>query len=268
MKRRIALVVVLLLAVGWFAARWRGASVDAAEAHTPRAVTAAPAKAVDTAGREVGPTFRPSTVPPRADAAPAAPAPAARPAEVRRAVNDRGVVSAAIPMSLQDVLQPGNGFLDPKYGVAAVYPEGWTVREAVRWGENQRENTVFFTPPEGSKATPSMYYQEYREPPPPRDKAEALLREMAQKKEEARSNNGKNDYRNDPGSFVFREVDGHPTLSYFATYSRGDQVQAEYFTRILGEKGYVMFFVRGPVADVQALIPPVYQMSGTVKPPH
>ena len=44
-------------------------------------------------------------------------------------------------------------------------------------------------------------------------------------------------------------------------------MQAEYFTRILGDKGYVMFFVRGPVKDVQALIPSVYQMGGTVKPP-
>jgi hypothetical protein len=66
---------------------------------------------------------------------------------------------------------------------------------------------------------------------------------------------------------VFTQVDGHPSLSYFATYTQGDQVHAEYFTRILGDNGYVMFFVRGPAGDVQALIPTVHQMAGTVKAP-
>lgn len=42
---------------------------------------------------------------------------------------------------------------------------------------------------------------------------------------------------------------------------------AEYFIRILGQTGYVMFFVRGPAKDVQAIIPTVYQMGGTVKVP-
>jgi len=112
-----------------------------------------------------------------------------------------------------------------------------------------------------------MYYQMYPQGEPALGDAETMLREQARLKEASRSQNGTNDYKNDPESFVFRDVNGHPSLSYFATYTRGDQVQAEYFTRILGDNGYVMFFVRGPAKDVQALIPPVYQMAGTVKPP-
>ena len=112
-----------------------------------------------------------------------------------------------------------------------------------------------------------MYYRDYNDGEPSGVATEAVLREMAQKKEESRSQSGIPDYKNDPGSFVFRQIDGHPSLSYFATYTGNNQVQAEYFLRILGENGYVMFFVHGPVKDVQALIPAVYQMGGSVKPP-
>jgi len=170
-------------------------------------------------------------------------------------------------MSLTQVLGPNNGFHDAVFGVSATYPEGWSVRDAGRWGLNNRENTVFFNPPEGSEAVPSMYYQMYRSGAPAAGDAETFLREQAQGKEASRSHNGANDYKNDPDSFVFRNVDGHPSLSYFATYTQGDQVQAEYFLRILGENGYVMFFTHGPAKDVRALIPSVYQMGGTVKPP-
>jgi hypothetical protein len=66
---------------------------------------------------------------------------------------------------------------------------------------------------------------------------------------------------------VYREVGGNPSLSYSATFIMNGEVHAEYFTRVLGPKGYVMFFVRGPVKDIQAIIPTVYEMSGTVTPP-
>jgi hypothetical protein len=96
---------------------------------------------------------------------------------------------------------------------------------------------------------------------------EATLRDMAQQKEVSRIADGRTDYRNDPSSFVFRTIDGRPSLSYIATWTRNDEVQAEYFLRILGPTGYVMFFNQGPAKDVQALIPAVFQMAGTVKPP-
>jgi hypothetical protein len=169
-------------------------------------------------------------------------------------------------MNPAEVLLPNHRFFDPITGVAATYPEGWTVRDIKRWGPDNRESTVFFHPPEGS-AVPSMFYQAYPDGTPAPADSEAMLREQARMKEASRSSDGATDYRNDPDSFVFREVNGHPTLSYFATYTAGGETHAEYFTRILGYNGYVMFFVRGPVKDVQAIIPAVYQMSGTVTPP-
>jgi hypothetical protein len=170
-------------------------------------------------------------------------------------------------MSLAEMLLPNNGFHDPLFGVSMSYPEGWSVRNATRWGQNNRENTVFFSPGGDSQAVPSMYYQNYTDGPPPFGSSEAFLREQARKKEEQRNPGGVNDYKNDADSFVFREIDGRPTLSYFATFTRGDQVQAEYFMRVLGQRGYVMFFVRGPAKDVQAIIPAVHKAGGTVKVP-
>lgn len=96
---------------------------------------------------------------------------------------------------------------------------------------------------------------------------EATLRDMARQKEASRSAGGQNDYKNDPDSFVFRTIDGQPSLSYFATYTNNGEVRAEYFLRLLSPTGYVMFFNRGPAKDVQALIPTIVEMAGTVKPP-
>ncbi len=153
------------------------------------------------------------------------------------------------------------------FGVSVTYPEGWSIKQAMRWGKDNRENTVFFQPPDGSAAIPSMYYQKYLEgAPSTADDAEAKLREQAAKKEASRQASGAADYQNDPSSFVFREIDGHPTLSYFATFTQNNEVQGEYFTRVLGSQGYVMFFVRGPAKDVQASIAAVSQMAGMVRP--
>ena len=96
---------------------------------------------------------------------------------------------------------------------------------------------------------------------------EAYFRDIAQKKEDSRIASGRSDYKNVPESFAFTEIDGHPSLSYFATFTAGDQVMTEYFVRILGEKGYVMFFTSGKLEDVRAIMPQVKQMAASVKPP-
>lgn len=172
-------------------------------------------------------------------------------------------------VTLAEMLRPNNEVLDPVLGMSVTYPEGWSVHNvALRWGENHGENTIFFAPPPGSQAVPSLYYRRYADGPAfDMTHPEATLRDMARQKEVSRSGGGQNDYKNEPDSFVFREFNGNPSLSYFATYSRGSEVHAEYFMRILGPQGYVMFFVRGPANDVKAVIPSVYQMGGTVRPP-
>jgi hypothetical protein len=170
-------------------------------------------------------------------------------------------------MTLVQVLEPNNVFHDALFGVWATYPEGWSVQKASRWGQKNHENSVLFSPPKGSAAIPIMYYAMYFNGAPAPGNAEAMLREGAQKKEASRLHDGLKNYKNDPDSFVFRVINGHLSLSYLATFTQGGQVQDEYFMRIQGEKGFVMFFTHGPPNDVQALVPSVDQMAGTVKPP-
>jgi hypothetical protein len=256
--KKIVVLIALLLVVGWFASSLiRSSNLSQSTASNP------PAPVFKTIAVAPKNSSAETNMPPVPDIVPIPEAPVAA---TRKQPEDN--LSLAYPqMVLSEVMQPGNVFHDSVFGVSATLPEGWSVRHATRWGENNRENTVFFSPPEGSKAIPSMYYQKYRETPP-LGNADAYLREVARQKEASRLQNGMTEYQNDPGSFVYREVGGIPSLSYSATYiSKSGEVHAEYFTRILGPDGYVMFFVRGPVKDVQTLIPSVYEMSGTVTPP-
>lgn len=112
-----------------------------------------------------------------------------------------------------------------------------------------------------------MYYQMYSDRVPDLSASEAYLRQIAQSKEDSRSGNGTSDYKNVPSSFEFKQIDGRPALSYFAVFTTGNQVMTEYFTRILGQKGYVMFFTTGRLEDVQAIKPQIDQMASTVQVP-
>ena len=154
-------------------------------------------------------------------------------------------------------------------GLSLMLPAGWTVRDAIRWGTGHTQNTVFLKPDVPSSASPSMYYKPYT----PQEAAslvstgaEALLREQAQKKEASRLP-GAPDYQNVPDSFSFFDVNGSPSMSYFATFTRGDQVMTEHFIRVLSPRGYVMFFTTGRFEDVKVIMPQLKQAASTVKGP-
>jgi len=173
------------------------------------------------------------------------------------------------PMPLKEVLGPNNLFNDASYGVSVSYPQGWVVRGAQRWGKNNGENTVFFAPPAPSNARPSMYYQMFSPtmPKPEPGKIEVYLRDIAESKERSRIGAGLSDYKNVPESLEIKQIAGRPGVSYFAVYTLGGQTMEEYFIRIVGEKGYVMFFVQGPAADVSSIRATVDRMAETVQVP-
>jgi hypothetical protein len=250
-----ALLVVVAIGVWWL-------QRPAAPSAPAIAVVEADSKSMTPAPRAMPAEAMAPTAP---TVAPAAASPA--PAPAARMVMERPPGK----LSVNDVVLPGNRISDPEIGLAATYPENWTVRDvALRWGVNEGENTIFFGLPDGMQGTSSMYYRKYTDGPAfSMANPEATLRDMAQQKEVSRIADGRKDYRNDPDSFVFRTIDGNPSLSYFATYTQPNtgEVHAEYFLRILGPGGYVMFFNYGPAKDIQALIPTVFQMAGTVKPP-
>ena len=173
------------------------------------------------------------------------------------------------PIPPKEVLGPNNAYNDALYGVSVTYPEGWVVRDAQRWGKNNEENTVFFTAPSPSQAKPSMYYQMFSPtmPAPEAGKIETYLRDIAAAKAKSRVGAGLKDYKNVPDSFAFKQIAGRPAASYFAVFTLRGQVTEEYFIRIVGEKGYVMFFVQGPAEDVTALRGSVDQLAATVHVP-
>jgi RNA polymerase sigma factor (sigma-70 family) len=196
--------------------------------------------------------------------APAAPAPTPL---ANIATGPMPAESGNPPMVLSEVLGPNNLFQDRLFGVSMTYPEGWTVRQAMRWGTDNRENTVFLTPEPATTARPSMYYRRYPDGTPPLQNAEAYLREIAESKEKSRIAGGRRDYKNVPESFAYGEINGNPALSYFATFTQGDEVRTEYFIRILGQQGYVMFFTTGRFEDVRTIMPQFRPMAGTVQSP-
>ena len=229
-----------------------------------------------TAGRPVAPNQvavapAPVVVPSVRPTPPPAPLPAAQAPTV-------SLVAAAKPVEavnpaeapqivLENVLGPNNQYHDDLMGLSATFPEGWEVMKALRWGTNNHENTVFLKPDVPTSATPSMYYRLYVDPPPAADMAETYLLTQAQQKEDARIASGRADYKNVPESFAYTDINGSPALSYFATFTQGDQVMTEYFIRVLTPKGYVLFFTTGQLEDVKAIIPQVKQMASSLKGP-
>jgi RNA polymerase sigma factor (sigma-70 family) len=46
------------------------------------------------------------------------------------------------PIELSEVLGPNNSYRDDVFGISGTFPQGWSVREARRWGEQKHKNTV------------------------------------------------------------------------------------------------------------------------------
>ena len=136
----------------------------------------------------------------------------------------------------------------------------------MRWGPNDRENTIFFRAPAPSIARPSLYYQMFRPDSPRPTDFDAYFRDVAQKKEAQRRQRG-GDYRNAPESYALRKVGGQPAFSYTAFFTAGGRVMAEYFVRVVGEKGYAMFFSQTPVEELAAIQKEVDGMADTLRVP-
>lgn len=252
-------LIVVLVALGWFGFTRFFANSESAIAAAPVASAVKPAApalarapaptAVTTPAPAPQIKFVQASAP---EAAPAAPNP-----------------NAPVKIDLAQALGADNRYRDTAVGVEVQFPGGWKVQDAIRWGNNQSENTVFLSPDTPSSARPSMYYKPYLETEAATISgtgAEALLREQAEKKEASRVA-GLADYKNVPDSFSFFDVNGRPAMSYFATFTNNGEVMTEHFIRILGPKGYVMFFTTGRFEDVKALMPQLKQAATTVKGP-
>ena len=258
-------VIVVVVALGWFGLNHYVAKSDAALDNSKPAV--APVAKVD---KPAPPAPPPAPATSSAVTRPAATtaAPASGPVAVRRPPGTPDP-NAPIKIDLTRALGPNNNYYDDVVGLSVALPEGWKVRDAIRWGEGHKQNTVFMRPDVPSSASPSMYYKPYTDEEMlarGNTGAQALLREQAQKKEASRVT-GTPDYQNVPDSFSFFDVTGSPAMTYFATFTRGNEVMTEHFIRVLGPRGYVMFFTTGKFEDVKAIMPQLKQAATSVKGP-
>lgn len=255
-------VVVALIAGGWFGFQSYLSNLETKQRLAAAVASAEAAK----------------VAPQPAPAAPVAkPAPTVQPVAVAKAETTPEMLAAPvrtnpnlpIKIDLAQALGPNNQYTDTAVGLSVTLPAGWGIHGAVRWGEGHKQNTVHMKTDQPSSASPSMYYKPYT----PGESAsiasmgaQALLREQAQKKEASRVN-GSSDYKNVPESFHFFDVNGSPAMTYFATFTQGDQIMTEHFIRVLGPNGYTMFFTSGKFEDVKAVMPQLQQAASTVKGP-
>ena len=176
------------------------------------------------------------------------------------------VWSQAIPLA--ELVGPNNLIRDPVFGVAVTYPTGWQVRGALRWGKNNMENTIAFQAIWPLQSRPSLYYQptsNFDRPAPGQE--EAHFRYTAGTKAASRVRGGLGDYRNLENTFTLLQINGRPAFRYVATFTQDGKKQFEYFTRVLGEQMMVMFFVMGPVEELESIRREVDDMSATVQVP-
>jgi hypothetical protein len=169
-------------------------------------------------------------------------------------------------VSLNEVLGPNNTFSDALYDVSFTYPPGWEVLGGSRWGKNNGENTFRFRPVWPSEAHPSVYYQRFSSENPRPANINQWFAESARKKEESRLA-GIPDYRNVAQSLVFKKAGTLPSFSYLATYTMAGKPMAEYFVRVAGQQGYVMFFTMGRPEDITAIRAEIDRMAETVRVP-
>lgn len=252
-KLFVLLAVVLVLGFGSAVFRARRAAADqAAEQARAQARAQAAAQAKAAADAALAKTWADS---PRS--------------AVKAAAGQSGAPRAAtLKMPLSDMMGPNNRFHDDGYGIAVTLPDGWSIRDGIRWGKKDEQNTLFMKSDPATSSHTSMYYQKYPDgSAPPLDQTQAYFEKLAQYKAQSRVDAGLADYANVPDSFSYDPIDGHPALSYFATFTANGAVQTEYFIRVLGQQGYVMFFTMGSLEDVKAAMPQIQTMAKSVSVP-
>jgi hypothetical protein len=115
---------------------------------------------------------------------------------------------------------------------------------------------------------PSLYYQPTSNFDRPAPGAEAAhFHYTAGTKAAQRVNNGLKDYRNLADTFTLKTINGRPAFSYVATFTMQGVPHYEYFVRILGTDLIAMFFVQGPVEELETVRREIDQMAATVQLP-
>jgi|GEM_PF-598079 len=144
---------------------------------------------------------------------------------------------------------PDNTLRDEAAGVSAKIPDGWAMTGVTPVGPDAK--SIPIVNPKYANTVIVLYYRTKPTVIPP-EGAEALLRKHAATKEKERQSRWP-DYQNRADSFVFREVNGRPVLSWSATYTEGKQACAEYLNRVFGSGSTALVFLNSPADRIDAL---------------
>jgi hypothetical protein len=161
----------------------------------------------------------------------------------------RSVSRSATTNFIKELTGPDNTLWDQKLKISATMPAGWTI------GSGQRSDEVLsldFRLPGSAKARAALYARiNPPSAPNPGDDPETFLRADAAKKATERILRFP-DYVNRADSFVFRTINGQPTLSWTADYTSDGTRHSEFLVRVLGPKSVALFFLSGPTGEVAA----------------
>lgn len=141
-------------------------------------------------------------------------------------------------------------YFDPDSSVVFKLPVDWKVRQTGRWGD--QETTVsFFTP--GTQAFASLYYRVRKAPEKLTQEQRAKkLADAAPQKVGQRRQSGLTDYTIKDGSCRTRTIGDRAAYSCIAEFSDRGAAMAEYLTWIDSDATNVLFFVRMPIAEIDA----------------
>ena len=172
----------------------------------------------------------------------------------------------ALSTLVADFSGPNRSLRDPQFGLTLTYPEGWKVRDILRWGDQQQ--TIFFEIPGQPETSPSLYYRVRHEPHPIALEAlPAFLREEAKKKETARRENLP-DYTNRADGFTMLTIGEYSGCSWLADFtSRDGDKSVEYFVRIQTDVADASFFLQAPPDQIEPLRPVVDRLMAGLKMP-
>lgn len=159
-----------------------------------------------------------------------------------------GIGAAAAGATPVQFAVKGNEYRDPEFAVSVTLPQGWSVGDAVRWGD--REVTANLK--DARRFVGSFDFQKRPATTHSDEEAYAALATNPESKAKLRTPTLP-DYRVRPDSIQRRTVGGRPALSCIADYTSGQIEFSEYLTWISGENAGAQVFASVPRAELESL---------------
>ena len=153
---------------------------------------------------------------------------------------------------LDQISGPNQSILDRTTGIAANIPIGWEIASAIRWSLPRL--TIHFRVKGDAKARAKLTFANHDSKSLPVADVGSWLRTWADNTRLDRLPDVP-DYKNRPGSFVARTVDGRRALSWIRDFQEDGEPWNEYATVVYTETGVGFIYIAAPTTKVEALRP-------------